>query len=154
MRVTSIGIQDGHWEKKFGKYGREFADNVPALSVPFAVHNPPEGTKSYALALIDEDAVEVVGHPWIHWLAANIDYANIGENESRESNAFIQGRNSWGQDFYGGMTPPDRPHRYDLHIYALDDNLPLKEGFTHQELKKAMDGHILDSYTLSAMYRN
>ena len=52
------------------------------------------------------------------------------------------------------MTPPDRPHRYDLHIYALDDNLPLKEGFTHQELKKAMDGHILDSYTLSAMYRN
>lgn len=154
MRVTSTGIKDGHWENKFGKFGREFMGDVPAMSVPFAIHNPPENTKSFAVALIDDDAVAVTGHPWIHWLVANLDYDNVDENESQEDNSFVQGKNSWGDNYYGGMVPPNAPHRYDLHIYALDSKLPLNAGFTHENLKKAMEGHILDSYTLSAMYHN
>lgn len=154
MRVTSTAIKDGQWARKYGKFGKEFIGNMPALSIPFAIHNPPKGTKSYAVALIDDDAVAVTGHPWIHWLLADFNYENISENESQEDNAFIQGKNSWGVNSYGGMVPPNAPHRYDLHIYALDSELPLAEGFTHEELKKAMEGHILDSYKLSAMYPN
>lgn len=154
MRVTSTGIQDGHWELKYGKHGKDFIDGVPALSVPFAIHNRPEQTKSYAIILKDDDAVKVVGFPWIHWLVANLGYDNVAEGESRSDNDFIQGKNSWGFNYYGGMMPPDRPHRYDLHVYALDAPLPLAEGFDETELRAAMKGHILEEYTLSAMYRN
>ena len=52
------------------------------------------------------------------------------------------------------MTPPDKPHQYDLHLYALDKELALANGFSEEELEKAMAGHILDSYILSAMYEN
>ena len=154
MKVTSTGIQNGHWEKKYGKYGKDFVDGVPSLSVPFAIHNPPEGTKSFAAVLIDFDAVKVAGHPWVHWLIAHLNYENVAEGESRADNAFIQGKNSWGSNYYGGMMPPDAPHSYELHIYALDAVPDLQPGFTHEALKKAMDGHILNAYKLTAMYRN
>lgn len=154
MRVTSIAIKDGMWERKYGKFGRDFIDDVPVLSIPFAIHNQPPKTKSFAVALIDDDAVAVAGHPWTHWLIANLKYENVGENESQQDNAFVQGKNSWGVDYYGGMAPPNAPHQYDLHIYALDSELSLKGGFTLEDLKKAMEGHILDSYKLSAMYSN
>lgn len=154
MRVTSTGIKEGHWEKKFGKHGHDFIDGIPALSVPFAIHHPPERTKSFALILKDNDAVAVAGFPWIHWLAANIEHENVAEDESRTTHDFVQGRNSWGINFYGGMTPPDKPHRYDLHIYALDKILDLQDGFGEEDLEKAMAGHIHDSYILSAMYEN
>lgn len=154
MRVTSTGIKEGRWEKKYGKYGKDFIDNIPSLSIPFAIQNPPEGTKSYAVVLRDNDAVAVSGKPWIHWLIANLGYENVAEGESRSENAFLQGRNSWGFNYYGGMTPPDAPHKYDLHVYALNRELPLHSGFGILELEETMQGHILESYILSAVYDN
>lgn len=154
MRVTSTGIKDGYWERKYGKFGKDIINGIPALSVPFAIHNPPEKTISYAVVLKDNDAFAVAGYPWIHWLIANLNYENVAENESRSTNAFLQGRNSWGDNYYGGMAPPNAPHRYDLHVYALDVELPLEEGFTEDDLYKAMEGHVLHEYTLSGMYNN
>lgn len=154
MKVTSTAIKGGMWERKYGKFGKEFIDYVPVLSIPFAIHNPPQKIKSFAAALIDDDAVAVCGHPWIHWLIANLKHENVGENESQYNETFVQGKNSWGVDYYGGMAPPNAPHRYDMHVYALDIELVLNTGFTHEDLKKAMKGHILESYTLSAMYSN
>lgn len=155
MRVTSTGIKDGQWEKQYGKYGKDFVEGVPSLSVPFAIHNPPEKTVSYAVILKDDDAVAVAGHPWIHWLVSGLDYENVTAGESRsETNAFIQGQNSWGQDYYGGMAPPNAPHRYDLHIYALDFNPELRSGYTYDELHKTIKGHVIEEYTLSAVYPN
>ncbi len=66
----------------------------------------------------------------------------------------MQGRNIWtsvqggGQSaelscFYGGMTPPDKPHIYEFHVYALDRMLDLEKGFLLNELYREMDGHIL-----------
>lgn len=154
MRVTSDGIKDGHWEKKFGKYGKDFVDGVSALSVPFAIHHPPENTVAFAVMLKDNDAVAVAGHPWIHWLVANLEHENVAEDESRNNPNLLQGQNSWGFNYYGGMEPPNAPHRYDLHVYALDRELDLDLGFNEQEMETAMAGHILDSYILSAMYHN
>ena len=56
--------------------------------------------------------------------------------------------------YYGGMTPPDKPHIYELHVYALDKILDVKRGFLLNELYRAMDGHILDEYTLKGIYEN
>ena len=105
------------------------------------------------------------GFAWIHWLAANITRFEIRENESQAADDFVQGRNSWtsiqgGEQttelscYYGGMTPPDKPHIYELHVYALDKMLDLERGFLLNELYREMDGHILDQFTLKGVYGN
>ena len=121
---------------------------------------------SFALVLEDKDAYPVIGgFAWIHWLAANITRNELKDNESQTARDFIQGCNSWtsiqGNQqskklscCYGGMTPPDKEHIYELHIFALDKLFDLKNGFLLNELYREMDGHILDSFILKRIYMN
>lgn len=167
MIVSSTGIVDGVIEDKFGKRGSQFTEKgMPTYSLPFKIENAPEGTVSYALVLEDKDAFPVSGgFSWVHWTAANITRAEIMENESQTATDFVQGLNSWislqgGQQrkelscFYGGMAPPDAPHVYELHIYALDSMLDLEPGFYMNQLYRAMEGHVLAQYTLKGSYDN
>lgn len=154
MRITSSGIKDNFWKNKYGKYGKDFIDGIPSLSVPFAIHNPPAETVCYAVMLIDNDSIPFAGHPWIHWLIADLGYENVAEDASRSDNAFVQGRNSWGVDYYGGMSPHDGTHKYDLHVYALDRKLNLESGFDAPQLQDAMRGHVLERTTISAKYNS
>lgn len=167
MIVTSTGIVNGEIEKKYGKYGDQFNENgIPTYSLPFKIENTPEDTKSYAIVLEDKDAFPVSGgFSWIHWTAANITRTEIMENESQTATDFVQGLNSWTStqggnqskelsSFYGGMAPPDAPHLYEIHVYALDIMLNLENGFLYNDMYKQMDGHILDQYTLKGTYSN
>lgn len=167
MNVTSSGIMNGIIKPQYGKKGTQFNENhIPTFSLPFKVENAPEETVSFAIVLEDKDAYPVTGgFSWIHWLAANITRFEIKENESQTATDFIQGRNSWTSiqggeqsselsSFYGGMTPPDSPHIYELHVYALDQMLDIKQGFLLNELFHAMEGHILEQYTLKGVYEN
>lgn len=167
MNVTSSGIINGVIGAKYGKRGMQFNENnIPTYSLPFKVENAPKGTVSLAIVLEDKDAYPVTGgFVWIHWLAANITRFEIHENESQTATDFVQGRNSWTSiqggeqsvelsSYYGGMTPPDRPHVYELHVYALDKMLDIKQGFGLNELYRAMDEHILEQCTLKGIYEN
>lgn len=167
MNVTSSGIINGVIGAQYGKRGMQFNENnIPTYSLPFKVENAPKGTVSLAIVLEDKDAYPVTGgFVWIHWLAANITRLEIHENESQTAKDFVQGRNSWTSiqggeqsvelsSYYGGMTPPDRPHVYELHVYALDEMLDIKQGFGLNELYRAMDEHILEQYTLKGIYEN
>ncbi len=167
MKVTSTGILNGLIDDKYGKYGEKHNENgVPTYSLPFKITNAPANTISYAIVLEDKDAFPVSGgFSWIHWTAANIIKTEIFENESKTATDFIQGLNSWTSmqggnqspelsSFYGGMAPPNAPHVYELHVYALDTLLELDNGFLMNILYKKMDGHILAQYTLKGEYRN
>ncbi len=167
MVVTSTGIVDGIIDAKYGKYGDAFNENgMPTYSLPLKISNAPSSTVSYALMLEDKDAFPVSGgFSWVHWTAANIMRTELQENESQTATDFVQGVNSWISmqggsqskelsSFYGGMAPPDAPHVYELHVYALDTTLSLTNGFNMNDLYKAMDGHILDHYTLKGTYNN
>ncbi|HAT4334545.1 TPA: YbhB/YbcL family Raf kinase inhibitor-like protein [Clostridium perfringens] len=165
MIVTSTGIVNGVIDKKFGKNGTHFNKNgIPTYSLPFKIENAPCNTKSFALVLEDKDAFPISGgFSWIHWTCANITRNELFENESQTATDFVQGLNSWisiqgGQQskelssFYGGMAPPDKPHTYELHFFALDTLLDLKSGFNMNELYSKMNGHILEEYTLKGLY--
>ena len=164
MIVTSTGIFNGFISTKYGGYGTQFNENnVPSYSLPFKIENAPENTSSFAFVLEDKDAYPVVGFTWIHWLGANLKKSEVKENESQTATDFIQGANSWisvqgnQQDreqasYYGGMTPPDKAHTYELHIFALDKVLDLKRGFYLNELYEKMDGHILEEAVLKGIY--
>lgn len=167
MIVTSNGIVNGEIEKKYGKYGDQFNENgIPTYSLPLKIENAPEDAKSYAIVLEDKDAFPVSGgFSWIHWTAANITRTELMENESQTAADFVQGVNSWTSmqggnqskelsSFYGGMAPPDAPHLYEIHVYALDAMLNLENGFLYNDLYKQMDGHILDQFTLKGTYSN
>ena len=52
------------------------------------------------------------------------------------------------------MAPPDRPHYYDITVYALDCFLEIENGFSYQELKDKMSSHVLDSANIKGLYRN
>lgn len=165
MIVTSTGIVNGVIQDRFGGRGTQFnANGVPDCSLPLQIEHAPEGTRSFALVLEDKDAYPVTGgFVWVHWLAANITRCELRENESRTARDFVQGCNSWTSiqggrqskelsSFYGGMTPPDRAHTYELHVFALDTVLDLAAGFYLNELYHKMDGHILETYTLKGVY--
>lgn len=167
MIVKSSGVHDGVYDLKYGKYGEQVNENgVPTYSIPFAILDAPKDTVSFAIVLEDKDAYPISGgFAWIHWLAANITRTNIEENESQTAHDFVQGANSWTSmqggnqskelsSFYGGMCPPDAPHLYELHVYALDCVLTLENGFLLNQLHHNMEGHILDSYTFKATYKN
>lgn len=165
MIVTSTGIVDGIIQEQYGQNGKYISkEGIPTYSLPLKVANPPEETVSFAIVLEDKDAYPVSGgFVWIHWLAANITRNELFDNESQTANDFVQGTNSWTSIqggrlpkelccFYGGMTPPDKPHTYEIHTFALDKMLNLKNGFFLNELYHQMDGHILDQYTLKGIY--
>lgn len=163
MYVTSNGLDArGHWMDIYGKRGTQFGkDGMPTYSIPLEIHDAPAGTKSYVIIFDDMDAVPVCGFVWLHWLVANLTRTVLEENESMGAQDFVQGVNSrYSHDnmsreeasVYGGMVPPDRPHSYDLKVYALDAMRPLENGFFYNELCRAMAGHVLAEATLSGIY--
>lgn len=165
MIVTSTGIMNGIIQDQYGGRGTQFNENgVPTCSLPLKIEGVPEGTVSFAIILEDKDSYPVTGgFVWIHWLAANITRHELKENESQTACDFVQGCNSWTSIqgnrqskelscFYGGMTPPDQSHTYELHVFALDCLLKLQKGFYLNQLYHEMEGHILEEYTLKGTY--
>lgn len=163
MYITSAGLSGGKFAGKYGKNGGEKnAKGKATCSIPFAIHQAPDKTVSFALLFEDKDAIPVCGFSWIHWTLCNLKETELLENASAAGGDFIQGCTSFcsvaGNESrqeatgYGGMAPPDAPHLYELHIYALDCTLDLEEGFYYNQMAHAMRGHILAHATLSGLY--
>ena len=163
MIVTSRGIVDGVFQDRFGKRGTQFGKSgMATYSIPVEISDAPEGTVSYALFLEDKDAVPVCGFSWIHWTVAGLTRSWLEENESIRAADFVQGTNSLSGKLgklnrmeaacYDGMSPPDGPHLYELHAYALDFLPDLQNGFYMNELFHAMKGHILAQADVSGIY--
>ena len=159
MRVH-VNLEDGLLADRFGKYAPEEdrLEGFPVRSFPIEIEEVPEGVQSLAVVFIDFDAIPVGGFCWIHWTACNVppDTALIPEDASRTGAVpMVQGRNSnWSPMAHGsnnpqvhsrycGPQPPDATHSYTLNVYALDCMLDLAEGFYLNELRRAMEGHVL-----------
>ncbi len=165
MKLKSSGIINGVIQDRYGKRGeKRNSAGMVTYSLPFKILDPPYGTVSYAVFLEDKDSVPVCGFCWIHWLCANLTKVELLPNESIDAKDFIQGATSWSGKYdradrlatsiYGGMAPPNAPHTYELHVFALDCLLDLKPGFYWNELYWAMQGHILTQATIQGVYDN
>ena len=165
MQVHTSAIENGVFHDRFGKRGSDFSPNgMPSRSIPFSISDAPAGTQSYAVVLDDKDAVTAAGFVWIHWLIADLTATSVPENDSIAAQGYTQGANSWASvlgelsiaeaSAYGGMVPPNSPHRYDLTVYALDPQLNLPQGFRYNDLHYAMQGHILATASVTGTYSN
>lgn len=166
MQLFSKGFHNGIIDAKYGICSGQVERGVPLLSFPLNWTNPPQDTKSFALTFMDFDNIPDEGVCWIHWIVAEIPKTTtkLEENESRINPKLIQGRNSWCapfnpyqlppalSDYYGGPAP-FRSHEYEVCIYALNTFLDLKQGFYYNEMRKRMEGHILEVATLKGVYQ-
>lgn len=167
MKITSNNIVNGYLDDKFGFRGSQFIGQKPSRSFHIAWSDLPEKTQTLALVFVDYDAVPVCGFPWTHWIVANIDptLGSLPENASLDMN-LLEGVTSWNSPLlskesrlsreeatgYGGCAPPDKTHHYTLYVYALDSKLDLQRGFYLNEFLNALEGHVLDSAKLAALY--
>jgi Raf kinase inhibitor-like YbhB/YbcL family protein len=125
------------------------------ISPGFTWRGAPAQTKSFALIMHDPDAPRPGG--FTHWVLYNIP-ASVGELPSnlpqveQVGGKWLQGKNDSGQFGYTGPCPPAGTHRYLVRLYALDAELKLRPGASHQQLRDAMHGHVLSQAELTGTY--
>jgi Raf kinase inhibitor-like YbhB/YbcL family protein len=153
MQLTSSAFTDG------GKIPQPYV--MPGaggqnLSLPLAWSGAPAGAKSFALTIIDPHPV---AHNWVHWLVADIpgDATSLAEGASgrKMPPGAVELKNSWGELSYGGPQPPKGTgdHPYVVTLYALSvAKLDLKPAASWADLKKAMEGKILGTATITGYY--
>ena len=129
-------------------------DNVsPELSWA----NAPDGTKSYALLMIDPEGRNGLGV--IHWLAYNIpaSVTSFAEGEaSRPSDKYTGGTGTAKQHTYiGPCTPPNTTyHHYTFVMVATDLEPNLPPGLTYDELIPKLEGHAKGAAGLVALFKH
>lgn len=129
-----------------------------SLSPALRWSGAPSDTRSYAITIYDPDA----RGGWWHWLVfdipANVSNlpAGAGAEHSRSlPRGAVQGRNSFGLEYYGGPCPPpgDAPHHYQITVYALGiAKLPESSSVTGAALARALAPHTLAKARLVGLY--
>lgn len=144
---------------------RKYTCDGENMSPPLKIENVPIETQSLALIMHDPDA-EVEGG-WTHWTVFNMDPGTLEIDEGSVPEGSIQGTTSFGKTGYGGPCPPriaendhrrnagayPGAHHYEFSIYALDSRLLLDKNAQKSDIEHAMEGHIIDQYTLTGLYR-
>ena len=132
-------------------------DGDRSLSPALTFAGAPTAAKSLALIMDDPDVPKQLRPDGVfdHWTLFNIP-ASMSEIPEGGS-VGIAGANGAGKNAYTGPCPPPQyepsEHRYVFTLYALDRMLDLKAGATKQEVKAAMQGHILEQTQLIGRYK-
>lgn len=137
------------------KYTCEAEDRSP----PLYFGNPPPGTESLALVVVDPDAPDPKAPKttFTHWVVYNLPAEVRSLEEGVTADALPggarQGTNDFGRAGYGGPCPPIGEHRYFFKLYALDRMLPELGAPRRAQLESAMRGHVLAETELMGTYR-
>jgi Raf kinase inhibitor-like YbhB/YbcL family protein len=116
----------------------------------------PAGTASFVLILEDPDAPV---NNFTHWVIFNLppDTPGLPEAVPKDgtlASGALQGKNGGGSIGYIGPCPPKgSAHHYVFNLYALDKPLDLAAGATKDQVRQAMQGHILSQSQLVGLYQ-
>jgi Raf kinase inhibitor-like YbhB/YbcL family protein len=126
------------------------------VSVPLGWTNPPAGTKSFALSIVDPHPV---AKNWVHWLVINIPAQTTSLREGASKKTMPPGavelKNSFGDVGYGGPQPPGGTgeHPYVVTLHALSvEKLALDVNTNLAAFKKALEGKVLAAAEITGMY--
>lgn len=137
-------------------------DRVPDESTCQGADVSPEivikGINATSLALIvdDPDAPSTVFTHWLIWNIPPIEtIPRAIEKTANIDDPFtaVQGTNDFGEIGYTGpCPPPGKPHRYFFRIFGLDKMIDLPAGASAKDLKRAMEGHVIQKGEAVATY--
>jgi Raf kinase inhibitor-like YbhB/YbcL family protein len=119
-----------------GKFSLRHENVSPQLRV----ENIPAKTLTLALIVDDPDSPSGL---WTHWLVWNLPASLKSIPEGKLPAGAVAGKNSFGDAYYEGPSPPSGTHRYFFHLYALDRVVNLPTGSERAALLKAMEGHVI-----------
>jgi len=134
----------------------KYSCNGESISPPLDWSEGPPGTASFALILEDPDAPV---KNFTHWVIFNLPPDTLGLPEAVPKDGTLaggalQGKNGGGSIGYMGPCPPKGPaHHYVFNLYALDKALDLAAGATKDQVRQAMQGHILAESMLVGLYQ-
>lgn len=149
LQLTSSSFPAGEIQRNFTCDG---ADISPEL----AWTAPPQATQSFALLVIDRDAL--VGS-FAHWIIYDLPAATRELPEALPKLGQLpdgprQGQNDFDKTGYGGPCPPGKSaHHYVFALYALDSKLNLPAAASRKQVENALKGHILAHGELIAKYQ-
>ena len=128
-----------------------------SVSPPLQWKNPPAGTASYALLLVDPEGRGGLGV--VHMVTYGIPAAVAGFAEgelSKPSEKFVGGKSTMGlPTYFGPCTPPGDWHHYTFTLIATDlDAKALAPGMTRDELFGALAGHTKGAAGLVSRFRH
>jgi len=153
MQITSGAFQDG------GKIPLQFV--MPGaggknVSVPLNWSNPPAGTQSFALAMVDPHPI---ARNWVHWLVIDLpkDATALPQGASGRSmpKGAVELHNSFGSLGYGGPQPPrgSGDHPYVFTLYALSvPKVEVSKNAGLAAFKQALEGKILATATITGYF--
>jgi|GEM_PF-980228 len=125
------------------------------VSIPLAWKNAPEGTKSFAITMVDTNES---ANNFLHWLVINIppETASIEEGASGKNmpNSATEAKNGYGTEGYGGPAPPPGDeHDYEITIYALDiAGMGMSENAGLDQFTSFVEGKVLGKATISGEF--
>jgi Raf kinase inhibitor-like YbhB/YbcL family protein len=157
--LTSTTFRDGAVMPK--KVANDAPDNANCVgenvSPQLAWSGAPEGTRSFALTMVDPEGRRGLGV--YHWVAYGIPpgVTSLAEGEaSKPSDKYVGGKSTQGVGSYSGpCTPPGSPHHYTFVVIATDlDAKELPPGLTLPELWDKLKGHAKASAGLVGLFVN
>jgi len=153
MELTTDAFQDqGRIPDRYVMRGAG-GENV---SIPLKWTDPPDGTESFALTMVDPHPV---ANNWVHWMVINIP-KDVRELKEGASGSYMPPRsvelmNSFGKPGYGGPQPPagSGEHPYVVTIYALkEENVDPGESPSLSDFLSRIEGKIVDQATVTGVF--
>lgn len=126
------------------------------ISPPYEWRNAPEGTRSFALVVVDEHPM---ANGWVHWavfaLPAETRRLAAGASGSSMPAGAVELRSTFGSRGWGGPEPPPGSgrHEYKATLYALDITDPgVATDASAAELLRAIEGRVLGQASVSGFF--
>lgn len=115
----------------------------------------PEGTKSLALLTLDSEAFRPPFGLIDHWVVFNLpaDSKGLPQGVKEFPKGTVLGQNFRKENGFLPACPPMGNHHYIFTLYALNTFLDLPEGASREQVLGAMQGHIIETATITGRYK-
>ncbi|MDO8240562.1 MAG: YbhB/YbcL family Raf kinase inhibitor-like protein [Candidatus Moranbacteria bacterium] len=143
MKLTSAAFKNGQ------AIPMTYSCDGDGASPPLEISEVPAGAESLVLMIDDPDAP---GGKFIHWLFWNLKPEAQEIKKNKKPVDAIEGLNELGKHGFVKFCPPSGTHVYLFKLYALDTLLPPNSNLNKDQIRKLMEGHIIERVILRGYY--